>query len=96
MYKLGQGVEQSHPESIKWMQASANQSYVEAQSNLGNLYYQGLGVMQDYAMAYLWWTLAEQNGANDVEHNITDLVSKMSAAQIREAKQLVVQWQKKH
>ena len=96
MYKLGQGVEQSHPESIKWMQASANQSYVEAQSNLGNLYYQGLGVMQDYAMAYLWWTLAEQGGANNVEHKITDLANKMSAAQIREAKQLFVQWQTKH
>jgi TPR repeat protein len=45
MYKPGQGVEQSHPESIKWMQASANQGYAEAQSNLGDLYYQGLGVI---------------------------------------------------
>ena len=78
------------------MQASANQGYVEAQSNLGDLYYQGLGVMQDYAMAYLWWTLAGLNGANDIEHKLSDLSSKMTEPQIREAEQLVVQWKTKH
>ena len=78
------------------MQASANQGYAEAQSNLGDLYYQGLGVIQDYAMAYLWWTLAVQNGANDTKHKLTDLADKVTEAQTREAEQLVVQWKTKH
>ena len=78
------------------MQASANQGYAEAQSNLCDLYYQGLGVIQDYAMAYLWWTLAVQNGANDIKHKLMDLADKVTEAQTREAEQLVVQWKTKH
>ncbi len=78
------------------MQASANQGYAEAQSNLGDLYYQGLGVIQDYAMAYLWWILVVQNGANDIKHKLMDLADKVTEGQTREAEQLVVQWKTKH
>jgi TPR repeat protein len=96
MYKLGQGVEQSHSEAIQWMQASANQGYLEAQSNLGNMYYQGLGVMQDYPLALMWWTLAEAAGAKDVQHNKSDIAKKMTSAQRVQTQQLVQQWQMKH
>ena len=94
MYKLGQWVEQNHPESIKWMQLAANQGYAEAQSNLGNMYYQGLAVMQDYQMAYMWWSLAEQNGAEDLQHIKAVLLKKMSENEIRQAEQSIKQWQK--
>ena len=96
MYKLGQGVDQSHPDSIKWMQASANQGYADAQSNLGNMYYQGLAVMQDYTLALMWWTLAEQSGAKNIEHNMCDIKGKMSPSQLQQTEQLVRQWKTKH
>jgi hypothetical protein len=47
-------------------------------------------------MAYLWWTLAVQNGANDIKHKLMDLADKVTEAQTREAEQLVVQWKTKH
>ena len=78
------------------MQASANQGYADAQSNLGNMYYQGLAVMQDYTLALMWWTLAEQAGAMDIDHNKSDIKSKMTASQLQQTQQLVRQWKTKH
>ena len=52
--------------------------------------------MQDYTLALMWWTIAEQGGAEDVEHNKRDIESKMTAAQVQQTQQLVLQWKTKH
>jgi len=45
----------------KWRQ-SAEQGDARAQSNLGDRYYDGKGVQQDFIQAYMWATLAAEQG----------------------------------
>ena len=40
----------------------AEQGNADAQLNLGNMYYDGQGVLQDYAEAVRWWRLAAKQG----------------------------------
>jgi hypothetical protein len=44
----------------------------------------------------MWWTLAEQAGAMDIDHNKGDIKNKMTAAQLQQTQQLVRQWKTKH
>ena len=49
MYKHGQGVPQDYKEVVRWYRLSAEQGDVQAQINLGNMYAEGQGVLQNYA-----------------------------------------------
>ena len=49
----------SAPEAGKWLRMAAEQGNVDAQAELGGLYFEGCcGVKQDYAEAYFWNSLA--------------------------------------
>ena len=52
--------------------------------------------MQDYAQAYLWWLLAEKNGAKDIEHNKEEIIKKMHDSQIKNAEELAKVWLEKN
>ena len=43
---------------------------VEAQFNLGAMYYHGRGVQQDFAEAVKWYRLAADQGLADAQHNL--------------------------
>jgi len=47
-------------EALKWMTASADQGYAQAQAHLGLLYGTGKGVTTNYVEAYRWFSLAAQ------------------------------------
>jgi TPR repeat protein len=40
----------------------ANQGYAKAQSNLGTMYDNGQGVVQDYVRAHMWYNIAASRG----------------------------------
>ena len=49
-------------EAIKWYRKAAEQGHVEAQYNLGNMYFRGETVKQDRLEAIKWYKkVAEQN-----------------------------------
>ena len=48
----------------------AEQGYVYAQSNLGQMYHNGEGVLQNYKTAFKWYTLAAEQGFADAQHNL--------------------------
>ncbi len=79
---------------------AAEQGYVEAQFNLGSMYYHGYGVPQDYAQAYMWFNLAASRfppgERRDKAVNNRDIIAeKMSPAQISEAQKLAREWKPK-
>lgn len=61
-YYLGQGVEQSYEEALKWYRMAAEQGLAEAEYALGDMYYRGTGVVQDNETALEWLTKAHEHG----------------------------------
>jgi len=58
-----EAVEAGHwPTALAEFKPLANQGDPNAQVNLGNLYMRGLGVEQDYAIAYEWYAKAARQG----------------------------------
>jgi TPR repeat protein len=47
MYNDGYGVAQDYAEAVRWYRLSADQGNTEAQTYLGTLYFNGLGVAQN-------------------------------------------------
>ncbi|EEG32494.1 Sel1 repeat protein [Neisseria flavescens NRL30031/H210] len=50
---------------MQWYRKAAEQEYADAQNNLGVMYEQGQGVLQDLALAQEWYGKACQNGDQD-------------------------------
>ena len=52
------GVPQDYEEAVRWYLRAAEQGDVEAQVNIGIMYFEGRGVVQDYVQAHKWTNLA--------------------------------------
>jgi hypothetical protein len=68
---------------------AAVQNHVMAQDNLGMVYMRGEGVPKDVVMAYKWASLAAKGGWARAERRQREIAMELSAAQLRQALQLV-------
>jgi TPR repeat protein len=80
-----------------WYRKAADQGLVEAQYNLGMMYYNGRSVPEDYALAYMWLNLAASRAVDteirDGAIKARDLVAaKMTPDQIAEAQRMAREW----
>jgi len=73
MYKYGYGVEQNYPESLKWLQISAESGYPLGQFNFGAMYANGTGVARDYEEAAKWYLQAAENGSVSAQFSLGDM-----------------------
>ena len=48
----------------------AEEDVINAQSNLGEMYYKGNGVLQDHKIAVKWWKLAAEQGHARAQYNL--------------------------
>jgi TPR repeat protein len=85
-----------------WYRKAAEQEYAKAQYNLALMYYNGQGVPQDYILAHMWFNLAASrfpaSEGEKREQAVKDrdiVTSKMTLAQIAEAKRLAREWKPK-
>jgi len=89
---MGVGVPQDDAEGVRWYRLAADQSYVPALTNLGNMYETGEGVPQDYVQAYVWYDLAAsqlccQMLQRAIEHRYR-VGGLMNSTQVAEARRL--------
>ena len=56
--------------ALKKYKSAAAKGDVKGQDRVGDVYNEGLGVVQDYAEAVRWWTLAAAQGYASAQHNI--------------------------
>jgi hypothetical protein len=70
---MGLGVSQNYPEALIWFEKSANQGHVEAQYNIGMMYYQGLGAPKNADIARKWLMLAEKQGDQLATKQLTEM-----------------------
>jgi hypothetical protein len=82
----------NYKEAVKWFSLSAEQGDALAQHYLGYLYFTGRGVLQDYVLAHMWWSLASSNGGKEDLDNRKQVEAKMSSQQIKQAQQLSKNW----
>ncbi len=66
----------------------AQQGDAKAQYNLGWMYHNGQGVVQDYTRAHMWANLAASNGADTIARNLIAIV--MTPAAIEKAQSLAL------
>ena len=59
-----------YKEAHKLFLSLATDGVAQAQSNLGNMYRQGEGVLQNDKEAIKWWRLAAEQGNADAQHNL--------------------------
>ena len=69
-YDVGQGVEQSASEAVKWYQKAAEQDNADAQANLGSCYHEGKGVPQSDAEAFKWFEKSAKQGNAVGQNNL--------------------------
>ncbi len=81
----------------EWYLKAAEQNHGRSQSKLGLLHQHGHGVAQDPIRAYMWYTLALDNGLRWVEPGFREkLAATMTEQQITQAEQLAWQWMDAH
>jgi uncharacterized protein len=99
VYATGHGVRQDYAEAVKWLRLAAEQGDAAAQYNLATMYGNGRGVPQDYVQAHMWFSLAasSEKDIRDEAVKCRDFsASKMTPAQIAEARKLTHEWKPKY
>jgi TPR repeat protein len=92
LYENGYGVSQDYGQARQWYEQAAAQGNALAQRKLGELYGNGIDVPQDFVQAHKWYNLAGGNGDKYSATHRYVVESKMTPAQIAEAKKLAREW----
>ena len=71
--------------ALKEWKPLADQGHADAQHNLGVMYANGEGVLQDNVTAHMWFNIAGANGAEFGRDNREKIERKMTPADISEA-----------
>ena len=74
--------------ALRKFKSAAAQGDADAQYNLGVMYSNGQGVVQDYVRSHMWYSLAAVKGNKDAVKNRTIVAKKMTPQQIAEAQKL--------
>jgi TPR repeat protein len=78
--------------ALKLWQPLADQGSVEVQEDIGGLYEKGLGVKQNYAEAYFWYSLAARAGNTKAIAARDEVMSLLTAKQQAAVKGRVLEW----
>ncbi len=97
MYLRGEGVPQNFPVAAYWLKLASAAGVPTAQYFLGLMYDKGQGMPQDFVLAQAWLNLAVAHA----EPRMRDrwalirnaIASKMTEAQLGEARRLAYEWQ---
>lgn len=68
--KASRAVEAQFNQTAEWYEKAGQQGAVEAQFNLGVMYYYGKGVVQDYQQAIHWFEKAAEQGIVEAQFNL--------------------------
>jgi uncharacterized protein len=97
MYLRGQGVPQNFAVAAYWMQLASSAGIPTAQYFFGLMYDKGQGVPQDFVLAQAWLNLAVAHAEPRLRNRwalIRNAVaSKMTEAQLAEARRLAYEWE---
>ena len=83
LYNRGDmGVQRSYESAAYWFLQAARQEDVNAQYNLGLAYASGKGVLKNNIRAYVWWTIASNQGHRNAAHNLNIVRKRLSSKEL--------------
>lgn len=74
-----------YKEAFSHFHSGAIAGHAESQHNIGMLYFQGKGVLQDYVLAYAWLNLAAASGFEPAMEGREYIKTEMTKEQIADA-----------
>lgn len=83
-------------EARPWFEKAAAQWHPDALAQLGAVYAQGKGELQNLRVAYMWYTLAAEAGHPRAPRALKLLESILSADQVAVVKAEAAQWRQRH
>ena len=92
MYEKGLGVAINYAKAMEWYQKAANLDYGIAQFNLAIMYSLGQGTKRDLVKAYKWYAIAADRDVDGAVENLDKLAIRMSPKQLKDAKELAMDW----
>jgi TPR repeat protein len=92
LYEEGKGPLRNYEEATNWYSRAAKQGLARAQVRLARMYYFGRHVRQDNFLAYIWLTLAAEQGDETGRRNRDKVAKLMSLEQVAEAQELASEW----
>lgn len=96
MYANGLGVRKDYARALIWFRRAAEQGDAEAQNNLGLTYYWGKGVPKNYVKAHMWYNLADIHGFARAAKDRDIVATKMTTADVSQARKLMREWLNRH
>lgn len=92
LYKLGRknstGDDKDYSEAVRLYELAAKQGYAEAQQELGLLYENGYGVLQNLATAHMWYNVASANGSERAGRMRDVLAVRLSKKELSQAREM--------
>jgi uncharacterized protein len=85
-------IRKDYKEAFRLYRLSAEQEHASAQHNLGAMYDNGQGILQDYALAHMWFNLSGSNGNKLAVKNRDRIEKLMSPSQIEKAQDMARNW----
>ncbi len=79
---------QNYKHTVKWFTKTATQGFAQIQYNLGVLYENDHGLLQDQTRAHVWYSLAGADGNEIGIENRDSLAKKLTSDQIAEAEKM--------
>jgi TPR repeat protein len=73
---------------VKWYKLAAEQGDANAQTNLGNAYGRGQGVIQDNVYAHMWLNIAASSGDKGAVKNRDIVAGWMTPSQLEKSQDL--------
>ena len=92
-YIYGRGTEKDTSESFCLCLAHSESGNDHAQSRLGRMYMDGVGVPRDYVFAYAWLNIAAAGGDEPASEWRDKLELKMTKTQVSDAQRLASRWE---
>jgi TPR repeat protein len=81
MYEKGRGVEKDAVQAVHWYRKAAEQGHVNAQHNLGCMYFSGDGVQQNDCEAARWWRMVVDQGEANAHYWLGQLAEQQGEYQ---------------
>jgi len=82
--------------AFEWYTKLAEKGDVRCQSNIGSMYINGQGVLEDYKEAYAWLYIAKEQDYKSAEKKLDHLLKIMSKEDLVEAQELSKEYYKKY
>ena len=70
LYLRGKGARRDPKEAAKWLERAANKGHLEAQYQLGRLFYLGTSLPRDFAQSAKWFRAAAMQGRPEAQFNL--------------------------